>query len=742
MKHYMKYWLLLLCNFFSVFLFAEEVPLTEARSWALNFFQSQTGTRSGNVRLDMVWNGESPNSRANTKPAFYVFNRLDSKGFVIVSGDDLVNPLIGYSLENEFNMQDLPANIQDWLEDMRTEINLVRNNPKLAPRGMQSAWAARSLDVGDVIKKYETAKWDQGEPFNSQCPIDIFTDRRSVTGCTATAMAIALRSRQWPDAGMGTVPSYDYSKHGQNITIPSLSLGHKYNWAKMPLDLNNFSEKEQKDEVARLMYDCGVMAQSEYTSGETAGYMVVAAKSLKEFMKYSPNIDYEERNFYSNDAWYALIQKELDENGPVFYGGASRNELGHAFVLDGYTSKNFYSINWGWGGHCDGFYLLSMMNPENQGIGGDPDGKAFNYKHAAIIGMKKATEGEVLNKYPNIYLLQYTSLDNSSNLYGMISQTDTFQPNVPFILDHVCILNQSTFQTSIETAIAVYNKSGAQKEIVSNIISLDKFDGSTLYNINIECTIKNAIQAGDYLAVAFRLKGTTKWKEIPGGRNTQSRIDLSSKDGVTTRDILVIGSPKEYTGYPGMKVNSENIEFNKSYEISTGAIINTSSSTFNGKISVGVFNKDNQLKGLVTDANQDLTLGINQAFETTFNSCIIKEETSKGDFLAICYKTTDTDTWKRIKSFTGIKGKIALTLQKPVELDKSTSFAYNKATKKIHLTTPAGTTFKLLKADKMEVKSGTATDGKIEINTTGMDAGTYELVLNLNKQSKHLNITL
>ena len=39
---------------------------------------------------------------------------------------------------------------------------------------------------------------------------------------------------------------------------------------------------------------------------------------------------------------------------------------GHAFVIDGYKDESF-SVNWGWGGYCDGFYRIGALNPEYDG---------------------------------------------------------------------------------------------------------------------------------------------------------------------------------------------------------------------------------------------------------------------------------------------------------------------------------------------------------------------------------------
>ena len=743
----MKYWLLLLCNFFSLFIFAEEVPLSEARNWAQIFFQNQIGTRAGNVQLDMVWDGEDIHSRGNEQPTFYVFNRTDSKGFVIVSGEDLVNPLIGYSFTNEFKIEDLPENIRHWLKGKRYEINQIRNKAELAPLGMKAAWSTSAHDVGKVIKQYKTAKWNQGEPFNILCPIDEYTGRRSVTGCTATAFAIILRAHEWPNAGIGTVDGYEYTdKHGKKFTIGAHKLGQKYNWDKMPLDLDNFSGNEEKNQVAQLMVDCGYMVKSMYSSGETGGYVFEAAKSLSKHLQYSPNLDYEERNYYASDDWHRMLHKELNENGPIFYSGSSKAG-GHAFVLDGYTSKEYFSVNWGWGGHCDGYYILSLLNPEDQGIGGDPNGDGFNFGQAAVLGLKKAQKDEVRTKYPNFFAFNYI-LGNAGEeklFLGLVSTTDNFSTGSVVGIDHFCFINQSNNNVDLEWNIGQFNSEGELKGVTyTNALEVNNFPAGNLIGYqSFSVNIPAKIAKGDYLAGTYRPKGATEWKEMKGGKNVQSRISLDGGDVVTNTDVLVLGKDDSYEVEDGIQTNAKEIKLNKSFLVSSGVIINVPRNSFKGKISVGVFNKDNQFKYLASEDIQNVNtpIAMGRSFSTQIN-CLLQKTISEGDYLAICY-LEEGKTWRRIKPLTDVTGKIILQAQKEEQLDKATSFAFDKTERKVKINTLEGVNYQLLKTDKSEISKGKATkEGHIEINVENLEIGNYELILTIGKQSKSLFIVL
>lgn len=48
---------------------------------------------------------------------------------------------------------------------------------------------------------------------------------------------------------------------------------------------------------------------------------------------------------------------------PVLYAGGDADS--HAFVVDGYSLNDYFHVNWGWGGNCDGYYLLSYLHPKS-----------------------------------------------------------------------------------------------------------------------------------------------------------------------------------------------------------------------------------------------------------------------------------------------------------------------------------------------------------------------------------------
>lgn len=380
MKRFFFLWFL----FFSGIVLAGNVSEDQARQIAVSFWQSAPVTRGGIPSLQMVFHSEDLVTRSSVQsPAYYVFDNTGGPGFVIVAGDDVAMPVLGYSFEHEFSKDNLPANLKAWLEYMRDEVNEARRSGAKAESVVTRAWS--QVEVGTPVVELETAKWNQMEPYNLLCPI--VGGESTYTGCTATAVAIVMRYHQWPEKGVGTLPGYKISR---GEVLPELPLGHTYDWKNMPLEYPYLGYSQvEANAVAVLMRDCGWMIFSDYGpvgSSGTSAFTVYIPAGLTTYMGYDKRVRTISRNGYTTSEWNSLMQGELESNRPVIYSGFNDN-AGHAFVLDGYTDQNYYRVNWGWGGYCDGYFLLTVLDPEGQGSGGSEGG--YNMYQDAVIGIQK-----------------------------------------------------------------------------------------------------------------------------------------------------------------------------------------------------------------------------------------------------------------------------------------------------------------------------------------------------------------
>ncbi len=324
------------------------------------------------------------NQQDSTSP-YYVFNRGNQEGYIIIAGDDAIEQALGYTDSGEFDYDQIPDNMKYWLEDYVEYINYLQSTPNAT---------RKKVPVHAAISPMLTCTWNQGAPYNNECPM-YFTLGRSVTGCVATAMAQVMyhqRSKS-VDEVQADIPGYTtYTTHETygNLKVDGIEAGSPIDWANMLDNYNGGGTGKQQLAVAQLMHYCGVSVEMDYTNSASGAQSYRVADALNRYFGYS-TAKYVSRSSYSDDSWDALIYNELEQGRVVYLSGAN-SQAGHAFVTDGYDGNHCYHINWGWGGQSNGYFLLSSLNPSSQGIGGSGDG--YNQYQDAIIGCEPDNYGE------------------------------------------------------------------------------------------------------------------------------------------------------------------------------------------------------------------------------------------------------------------------------------------------------------------------------------------------------------
>ena len=289
-------------------------------------------------------------------------------GFAVVASDDLLPAVLGVSVAHYSEGQN--PNFEWWLTaTAEAAKTIVRNN---APLQVTTPDPGKyPIEVTPMV----TTKWYQMGPYSDMCPI-FSGSTRCLTGCVATAMAQVLKYHETPEHGYGQRTIH---YNGQAVTADFEN--DYYDWPNM-LDIytsDNYTQ-EQADAVALLMRDCGVAANMQYGGPDegSGAYSTDAAEGLRKYFGFE-DAECLERDSYSEPVWMEMIYRELSENGPMYYAGADFMNGGHAFVFDGYNAEGQVSVNWGWAGEDDGYYLVSQLNP---------DYYHFNYGQDMIVGVK------------------------------------------------------------------------------------------------------------------------------------------------------------------------------------------------------------------------------------------------------------------------------------------------------------------------------------------------------------------
>ena len=514
MKRFFFLWFL----FFSGIVLAGNVSEDQARQIAVSFWQSAPVTRGGIPSLQMVFHSEDLVTRSSVQsPAYYVFDNTGGPGFVIVAGDDVAMPVLGYSFEHEFSKDNLPANLKAWLEYMRDEVNEARRSGAKAESVVTRAWS--QVEVGTPVVELETAKWNQTDPYNMLCPK--VNMQFAYTGCTITALAIVMRYHQWPEKGVGTLPGYQTDTY--RVTVPDLPLGHTYDWKNMLLEYPYFGYSQaEATAVATLMRDCGVMLQADFGpvgSSGTAASTFYIPSGLTTYMGYDKRVRTISRNGYTTSEWNSLMQGELESNRPVIYSGFNDN-AGHAFVLDGYTDQNYYRVNWGWGGYCDGYFLLTVLDPEGQGAGGSEGG--YNMYQDAVIGIQKDDGGAYLEE------LRYGERFSEQEVCGL-SVDEPVVSGKPFELYVGNLKNTGSGTFTGEIMFGVVDKEGKIVEELY-IMQISEWSVSAWYIFTETVTINTPVLPGYRIRGYYRSANTPEWTLIKGNEEDGCVWDLLIAD--------------------------------------------------------------------------------------------------------------------------------------------------------------------------------------------------------------------
>ena len=149
---------------------------------------------------------------------FYIFSRGEGQGFVIVSGDDCLPEVLGYTESGDFVESQMPPALLDMLEGY-SEIVEQAQEQKAPSRIKQ-----RALTGKPNIAPMLTTHWNQGWPYNNLAPLRADGGGRSLTGCVATAAAqvVYYWRKDLPRVSGYDTPTYGY---GEPVTMSSSWVG-------------------------------------------------------------------------------------------------------------------------------------------------------------------------------------------------------------------------------------------------------------------------------------------------------------------------------------------------------------------------------------------------------------------------------------------------------------------------------------------------------------------------------------
>ena len=345
---------------------------------------------------------------------YYVFNKGNEEGYLILSADDCMPAVLGVVEGNSFDYDKLPDNMKWWLSQYDISISNYSAKGKKYASSSTAKKAKKDIEplLGDI-------QWNQWAPYNMLCPV--MGKMEAPTGCVATAMAQVMGMWQWPKRGYGKneyqmfAPSYDEEGnyvHGE-LTMARDFTQSKYKWEKILPQYDGYESEEENLAIAQLMYDCGISINMEYKSSGSASDLPEVVNALVKNFSYDKNIRIEYRKFYDDDVWENMLYDNLSKGMPLVCSGQDGKTFfeGHAFVCDGYmVDGNLFHFNWGWGGNADGYFFLSG---NGNGNGDDDEGLdeecLYNKAQNAIFNIKPSKTPYVEGSEGEFPLLVYKS---------------------------------------------------------------------------------------------------------------------------------------------------------------------------------------------------------------------------------------------------------------------------------------------------------------------------------------------
>ena len=419
---------------------------------------------------------------ASRSDAYYVFNN-DAGGFVIIAGDDAVTPVLGYTSTGSFDAENLPDGLKDLLKSYERQIAALGDSYVANRTAVRTGFAGEKL--------LNTAKWNQYAPFNK------YTPGNYVTGCVATAGAIVMKHHGYPAKGTG---SHSYTWNGKTLTA---NFEHDYDWASMPAKYDGTNDAAF-DGVARLMSDLGVAVEMQYAQSGSAAYIGNLITALQTYFGYSKLSYLASIDDMEAEAWKEKLRGEIDANRPILYSASDASVGGHAFVIDGYRGESF-SVNWGWGGYCDGCYQIGALNPQSEGR---PTGDKYNIGQTAVIGLQPSDGTE------KISTMGFMKVSGQLQALNM-NVTDVKKGQRGAIFS-APIGNTGDRSFTGEVVVALMNAKGEMREIVtSKPFKLTDFAPGYFYPA-LSFSIESKVDAepGDYLAIMAKEDGSEEYIEL------------------------------------------------------------------------------------------------------------------------------------------------------------------------------------------------------------------------------------
>ncbi|MBI9035104.1 MAG: C10 family peptidase [Bacteroidales bacterium] len=512
---------ILLISFFLFLLsfgYAKKVDLEAIKQVGKMYYYEQLHKNNRSVSLTEIAIEQSYTLTTTKGEDFIYILNMKPKGFILVSGDDVFRPVLGYGFDQTYDPAINNQNFKSWTRSYVEEYEAcvlagVDENPE-----MEHLWEkynttdVSGMDVSikgnRMVSPLLNCEWNQNFPYNMYCPSDDGGSGDHVyAGCVATAMSMIMYHYKYPLQGDSTY-TYSPSPYGSQTA----NFGETtYDWDAM-MGKAEGNSQQTKSAIALLMYHCGVAVSMDYGPDGSGSNSWRVPEAVETYFGYDSFTVYVEKSSAISYAiWGDIIREQIDSLQPIYYSGQSSSG-GHAFVCDGYDNDNNFHFNFGWSGNQNGFYALSGMNNP---VGGFNSGQAM-----------------VKNFIPNRDLYPYTTSNEKilNSPTGSIEDGSgpikSYSPNLnrrwliksDSDLQPFASIKLSFIDFDLEEGndvLTIYNGATTTSEIIAQLSGNDIPDDIEIHDSQVLITFESDASSDDYNG--FLLEYFTSQLDFCGG---------------------------------------------------------------------------------------------------------------------------------------------------------------------------------------------------------------------------------
>ena len=529
----------------------------------------------------------------------YIFN-LKPQGFIIVTSDFNLPPIIAYSFTNNYLISDSEESILNLLKaDIKNRIENIQNLPENKIHNRNQLWMKYlNRDNENILKMdfqqwppegttttegWVETNWNQNAPYNALCPITLPSSDRSYAGCPAVTMAQILNYHETTnnivfDDGDDYYHNF-YDKYWIDddyliYDFPSFPQLNGYFDTLLDHYENNITLTN--DDIAALIFGCGVACEQIYHSSGSGTLSVDQAYDA--YLRF----DFEDIDLLDDDDpdLYEQVSNNIKDALPVHLAVVNPTwTAGHNLVIDGYNTDDYYHLNFGWGGAYDGWYIL-------------PDEMPYDL---TVI------EGIIVDIYPPIPTTVFVDDDYNETTVGWQE-------------DHFDIIQDGIDNVADNGYVIVYNGSYFENIEINKPLSLIGEDkDTTTINGGFNCDV---IKIG---ANRVNVSGFTIENGGDGSCFTGGGIWIYQANYSYISDNIIISN--QYNGVSLTEAHNNSIINNTISDNGIGVPSNALSL---------FFSNDNQIYGNLVDSNNDQGIWLYHSHWNNISNNVISNNVNDG----------------------------------------------------------------------------------------------------------------